>query len=329
MKTGLTLGKFAPLHKGHQFLIERALEETDHVVVIIYNAMEFTPVPLATRASWIRKLYPNVEVIEAPDGPTVVGDTPEIRRLHEDYLRKVLGDRRITHFYSSEFYGDHVSKALGAEDCRVDPSRTKVPTSGTTIRADPHRFREFIHPVVYRDLITKAVFLGAPSTGKTTMAKCLAERFHTTWMPEYGREYWEEHQAGRRLSLDQLVELAQGHLEREEQALLEAKRVLFIDTDATTTFMFSLYYHGTAHPRLRDLADAARSRYDLFFLCGDDIPYDETWDRSGEVNRTEFQQQIRADLARRQTPFTELRGGLEDRMAAVDFALRRHVPLSF
>ena len=329
MKTGLTLGKFAPLHKGHQFLIEKAMSETDHLIVIVYNAPESTNVPLSTRAGWIRKLYPAAEVLEARDGPTIVGNTPEIQRMHEDYLHKVLGARRVTHFFSSEFYGEHVSKALGAKDCRVDQARERVPISGTLIREDPYRHRSFVHPVVYRDLITKVVFLGAPSTGKTTLAESLARKFNTVWMPEYGREYWEEHQVDRRLSIDQLVEIAEGHLAREEQAILEANRLLFVDTDATTTFMFSLHYHGSAAPRLTAMADQALQRYDLFFLCGDDIPYDDTWDRSGKVNRELFQQQIRADLVRRQTPFTELRGGLADRMAVVDFALRRHVPLSF
>ena len=37
---GLTLGKFAPLHKGHQLVIETALSEMDEVVVIIYDCLE-------------------------------------------------------------------------------------------------------------------------------------------------------------------------------------------------------------------------------------------------------------------------------------------------
>jgi len=45
--------------------------------------------------------------------PLEVGDTPEIKRMHEEYILKTLAGRRITHFYSSEFYGEHVSQALG------------------------------------------------------------------------------------------------------------------------------------------------------------------------------------------------------------------------
>ena len=69
MKTGLVLGKFAPLHKGHQLLIETALEENDHVIVLIYHAPDATSVPLPVRSQWIRDLYPTVQLIEAWDGP--------------------------------------------------------------------------------------------------------------------------------------------------------------------------------------------------------------------------------------------------------------------
>ncbi len=35
MKRGLTLGKYAPLHRGHQLVIETGLAETDEMVVIV------------------------------------------------------------------------------------------------------------------------------------------------------------------------------------------------------------------------------------------------------------------------------------------------------
>jgi NadR type nicotinamide-nucleotide adenylyltransferase len=249
----------------------------DEVVVIIYDAPETTDVPLNVRAHWIRSLYPQVQVIEAWDGPTEVGDTPEIKRLQEDYILNRLKIRDITHFYSSEFYGDHMSEALGAVNRVVDQARTAVPISASAVRADPYQCRDFLHPLVYRDLITNVVFLGAPSTGKTTTAERMAQAFSTVWMPEYGREYWETHQIERRLSLEQLVEIAEGHLEREERLLHQANEYLFVDTNPITTYMFSYYYHGTAAPRLVELARQAASRYDLVFVCDTDIPYDDTW----------------------------------------------------
>jgi NadR type nicotinamide-nucleotide adenylyltransferase len=314
---GLVLGKFAPLHKGHQLLIETALAETGEVTVIVYQAPETTIVPLKVRADWIRKLYPKVRVIEAASGPVEVGDTPEIRKRHERYVIETLGIDGITHFYSSEFYGRHMSLALGAENRTVDENRKCVPVSATMIREDPFRYRQFLHPTVYRDLITHIVFLGAPSTGKTTLASRLAERYRTVWMPEYGREYWEKHQVDRRLSPEQLLEIAEGHLEREEKLLCEADTYLFTDTNALTTLLFAAYYHGRALPRLVEIAERAATRYDLVFVCGTDIAYEETWDRSGEVNRDVFQEMTLADLGNRGIPYTLLGGDLDSRLLAV------------
>jgi NadR type nicotinamide-nucleotide adenylyltransferase len=312
MKVGLTLGKFAPLHRGHQDLIETAIAEMDRVIVLIYEAAE-TAIPLSKRASWIRRLYPDVEVLEVRDGPTEVSDRPEVTAIHDEFLRRTVGHRGITHFYSAEFYGDHVSRALGAIDRRLQ----RGPMSGTAVRADPFARRRDVHSLVYRDLVTKAVFVGAPSTGKTTLAERLAREFDTVWMPEYGREYWEQHQIDRRLSLEQLVEIAEGHRTREDELIRECNRFLFSDTDATTTFVFSLYYHGQVHPRLAELADEARDRYDFVFLCEDDIPYDDTWDRSGAVTRGRMQQMIRDDLSARGIDAIVLHGPLEERMARV------------
>jgi HTH-type transcriptional repressor of NAD biosynthesis genes len=211
---------------------------------------------------------------------------------------------------------------LKAVNRLVDPKRQSVPVSGTSIRENPYEYRSFLHPKVYRDLITNVVFLGAPSTGKTTIAEKLAQEFGTVWMPEYGREYWETHQIDRRLTLEQLTEIAEGHLEREEALLSEANRHLFTDTNALTTYIFSLYYHGKADSRLTDYAKAASVRYDLVFLCDLDIPYDDTWDRSGEGNRQVFQQQIKTDLAERKLPYFILRGSLENRIAYVKQVLK-------
>lgn len=324
MTTGLVLGKFAPLHTGHQSLIDAACTENDQVIVMVYDASDVTHVPLPVRAGWIKALYPNVTVIEAWDGPIEVGDTPEIKRMHEDYILSMLAGQSITHFYSSEFYGEHVSQALGARDRRIDPARQQIPVSATLIRQDSYKYRQYLNPLVYRDLVTRVVFVGAPSSGKTTLARELAAHYQTVWMPEYGREYWEQHQADRRLTPEQLVEIAEGHIEREETLLQEARDILFVDTDATTTCQFSQYYHGKALPQLVQLADQARSRYDIVFLCDIDIPYDDTWDRSGESNRVQMQKMIRADLLQRRIAYITLTGCLDARIQTVRTVLDQY-----
>ncbi|MBW4566267.1 MAG: ATP-binding protein, partial [Mojavia pulchra JT2-VF2] len=77
-------------------------------------------------------------------------------------------------------------------------------------------------------------------------------------------------------------------------------------------------------PELAELAHQAVSRYDLVFLCDIDIPYDNTWDRSGETNRIVFQKQIKSDLIVRKIPFFILSGDLNTRINFVKKILKRY-----
>lgn len=323
MRRGLTLGKFAPFHLGHQLMIETALAEVDELFVMVY-ATDVIEIPLQVRAGWIRKLYPTIKIIEAWDGPEGYGNTPEICREQENYILRKLNGLHITHFYSSEFYGDHVSRALGAVDRRIDEPRKTVPISATALRKDYFLGRQFLSPVVYADLITKICFMGAPSTGKTTLASTLAEFHNTVWMPEYGAEYWRNHQVDRRITLEQFEEIAPEHLKQEDERILQARKYLFCDTNPITTYLFAKDYHGTAGPVLTRLAKEAEKRYDLYFLCDTDIPYADTWDRSGDQKRKWFQQQIIDDLAERQVPYFRIRGTLDERVTQVNEILRQH-----
>jgi NadR type nicotinamide-nucleotide adenylyltransferase len=314
---GVYLGKFAPLHAGHEHVINEALKMVEHLTVLIYEAPGLTEVSLARRTKWIREFNPEIEVIECPDGPTDV--TYEITGMqeHEQYVLKKLGERKITHFFSSEPYGEHMSAALGAIDIRIDQGRKSVPISATTIREDLYAHRHFLSPRVYFDHLTKVVLLGAPSTGKSTLAEKLAKHFKTTHMPEYGREYWELNNIQRRLTPEQLLEIAVTHRERELVLAHEANQYFFIDTNALTTKVFSQYYHGDSLPGLSELSNETKERYDLVILCGDDIPYDDTVDRSGETNRSDFQKSTIQELNEMGIKYHEVTGSIQDRISQV------------
>lgn len=315
-KIGLTLGKYAPFHKGHQFVVETALKEVDELFAVIYDT-DLISIPLSVRAGWIKRLYPQVKVIEARNTPSDKQALADYEKAEEEFIKSLLKGQKITHFYSSEYYGEHMAKALNAIDRRVDEARKTVPICATKIRQNPFENRQFLSPIVYRDLVKKVVFMGAPSTSKTTLAEAVAKELNTVWMPEYGREYWAEHQQNRRLGLEEFITIATTHRKREDKLILEANKYFFVDTNAITTYMFSLDYHGKALPEMAALADSCKERYDIFFLCEDDIPYDDTWDRSGEQKRGVFQQLIIADLEKRQIPFIRIKGSLPERIAAV------------
>lgn len=283
MLHGAVLGTFAPLDRGQQDLIETALTECGRVSVVLYDDPSATRVPLSVRSRWIRALYPEATVVEAWAPPSEPG--PGGPEVDHGYLES-LGLTDVSRFYLSP---------------------------GPAAAVDPRR----LHPVVRRDLVTHVVLMGAPSTGKSTLAEALAESFGTVWMPEFGRDYWNEHQVGRVLRPDQLIELAEGHLAGEEAKLLEATGILFTDTNALTTWRYGINYNGFTLPRLDELAQRCSSRYDIVLLCEPDFPHDDTWERSGDGVRQVMQRQIEADLIERRIPFFRVGGPVEDRVRAV------------
>ncbi len=151
--TGLIIGKFAPLHKGHRFLIESALARCGHLIVLVYDVPELTKVPVEVRMEWIRRLYPQVEVLNAGQGPRDVGDTPEVNRRHCDYAKRQLPPGGSIDFvFSSEDYGRPLAEALGAENVVVDRRRTSVPISAGLIREDLGGYKQYVEDFVYEDL---------------------------------------------------------------------------------------------------------------------------------------------------------------------------------
>lgn len=149
MITGLTLGKFAPFHKGHQFLIETALKSVDRLIVIVYDAPKQTKVPLAIRAEWIKALYPETIVLVADQVPKDEGYTEAIQQKHVAYILSLVQAYKVDFFFSSEPYGEKMSKALGAKNVLVDHARVFLNISGTEIRKDIDAYRAYLDPLVF------------------------------------------------------------------------------------------------------------------------------------------------------------------------------------
>ena len=315
--TGLVLGKFAPLHKGHQHLIEVAKSQVDRLYVLVYEATEIIDIQLHVRANWIRKIYPDVIVIEGHGSPTADDHTEEVMRLQDNYIISMMPEK-ITHFFSSEWYGEHVAKALEAENVLVDLDRTIVPISATEIRKDRFLGAKFLHPIVNRDIIKKVVFLGAESAGKSTLAEAMAGVYQTEFVPELGRDYWvANHGQDGTLTQQQLVELAQLHLISEESHFEKSNGIVFIDTSASTTKNFCNFYGHITPLELESLVQNEKNRYDLFIVCDIDIPFVQDGTRHDESDRVKMQQTIIDDLNKRGVPYHVVSGNIVKRVVTM------------
>lgn len=314
-ETGLVVGKFSPLHEGHRLVIDAAVEACERVVVLSYSNPEFPRCEAARRERWLRALYPSVAVHVVAEGvPRNDASDLEHRLFVARFCERTPPDAVFT----SEEYGPGFAAELARFFSRevahvaVDPARSRVAISGTALRADPHSLRRYLPGVVYADFVETVCFLGAESTGKSTLAGALARRVGTTFVDEYGRTLWE--QKSGRLEFDDLLAIARTHVAREDEQRTRAVRFLFVDTTPLTTLFYSLAMFGRADAELHALADR---RYDHVYLCMPDFPLVQDGTRSDETFRREQHQWYLRELARRGVRWTPLEGPLEARVARV------------
>jgi len=170
---------------------------------------------------------------------------------------------------------------------------------------------------VETDVVEKVVFVGAESTGKSTLVEHLAREFDTVYVPEIGRFVWEEKKG--RLDVGDYVDIAIKHRQAEAEAAARAKRYLFVDTSALTTLLLG-YCFGhiqEAPAELLRYADDCKQRYAHHFVCADDIPFEQDGVRESEDWRTRIQQLVLDDLDARGIPYTIVRGTVEERAEQV------------
>lgn len=173
----------------------------------------------------------------------------------------------------------------------------------------------------------RVVFVGAESTGKSTLSEYLAQVYGTIAVPEIGRFIWEE-KAGR-LGPDDYVEIAVRHRAAEDAALAQARRWLFVDTNALTTLLLGIEFKQVGDPPPAELlrcADDCRARYAHTFVCADDIPYEEQDVRENEAWRGRIQQLVLRDLDARRIPYTVVRGSVQERADQVRRVLDAALP---
>lgn len=265
-KTGLVLGKFMPFHKGHQYLIDTAVEACDKVYVLVCS-LESEPIPGHLRYNWVDEHYAaneKVTVVHMTD------DMPQEPKDHWDFwniwrngIEFYIGANVLTHVFGSEEYVKPLAETLSVNRFNVEPvivdiARSTVPISGTEIRKNPWGNWKYIPMNVRPYFVHRVAVVGPESTGKSTMCKALAKHFNGYHIEEYGRTHVEDKLArgleGRTEELCTYEDIkiigAQQYVNEmmAVQRIIEDEsdkpKILFCDTDLTVTRMFSNIYIG-------------------------------------------------------------------------------------
>ena len=282
-KTGVYFGRFLPPHRGHLYQMIEASTRCEKLVVIISdNAVQTREICEADglpyisyrlRKQWISQQIQDIDhivvrVLDETDIPVYPKGWDRWSRR----MREVV-DAPIDAFFVGDMeYGDTLAKYFPESKVVLfDPSRTRYPISATDIRGNILGNWHYILGAARPFFAKKVLIAGTESCGKTTLTKCLAKLYNTSWSEEVGR-YSAREYLGNDETIYTDVDFSRiAHLQYEQdyQALRTANKVCFFDTDATYTDYFSELYMGRRNELVQKYIDP--TRYDLLIYLTPDV----------------------------------------------------------
>lgn len=146
------MGKFMPLHFGHIALIRFAMSQASCVSVAIV-AKENAPISIALRMEWLQSVFEGeirqgaIKIMpfehKLPhDGAFGAADVAAWCHAIEERFPK------IDVFVSSEAYGHVLSDYMHIDHLVFDHERTQIAISGTEIRQNPLKYRDYLPEIV-------------------------------------------------------------------------------------------------------------------------------------------------------------------------------------
>lgn len=162
--------------------------------------------------------------------------------------------------------------------------------------------------------IRRICVTGPESTGKTTLARQLAELTHAEWVPEASRVYAER--VDRALVASDVTPIAREHLALADPAAERARTRgtgLVLDTDLVSTVVYARHYYEDV-PAWVERAERGR-RADLYLLCDVDVPWVADGVRDRPTDRDAMFDLFRRALARRRANVIIVRGDWRARWA--------------
>jgi NadR type nicotinamide-nucleotide adenylyltransferase len=168
----------------------------------------------------------------------------------------------------------------------------------------------------------KIVVVGPESTGKSSLCEQLAIQYHTSWVPEYAREYLLK--LGRPYHYEDLLTIAQGQLAQEDRITASLKMpFVFIDTDMYVMKVWCEFVFGKCHPFI--LEEIVRRKYDTYLLCNTDLPWiaDELREYPDLESREQLYHMYKDLMINQSTTWFDISGNYEERLKKATAAITK------
>lgn len=300
-KTGVYFGRFCPPHRGHLYQIMIASTRCEKLIVVISDNKYQTEVicqeaglPTITyqlRKQWIAQQVQDmshiqVRVLDETDIPLY----PDGWEMWSERMREVVPEQIDAFFVGDGDYDQPLRRYFPESAIELfDPSRSRYPISATEIRHDIlNNWHYILGPA--RPFFAKRVLIaGTESCGKTTLTKCLAKLYNTSWSEEVGRYYAEKYLGGDETIYtdEDFGRMAHLQAEQDYQALRTANKVCFFDTDAVVTDYYSELYMNHRNKLVEAYINP--DKYDVLLFLTPDVKWVDDGQRlNGSQERREM-----------------------------------------
>lgn len=326
MIRAFVFGKFLPFHKGHEAMINFALQYCDQLSIMICCS-DYESINGDIRKQWISASFLDDTIkidiynYNENDLPNTSVSDPNVAATWSAVFKKYYYDYDIV--VTSEKYGDYVAENLKIKHLLYDKNRFHFPISATTLRTDLWSNWHFLPDSVKSFFAIKIVLLGTESTGKTTLAKLLANHFNGSLVAETAREIIEN---SNDFSINDLYKVIEEHTLQIEKAMIGKSPLIVIDTNIHITQSYCIYFFNESlivSDRVKNI-----HKPNLYLYLKNDAPYIQDGTRLNEAERNNLDLSHRSILADNHIDFVEISGNWEQRFlsarAVIEQFIKKH-----
>lgn len=161
--------------------------------------------------------------------------------------------------------------------------------------------------------LTRIVFTGPESCGKTTLSEMLSEKLQLSLVTEFARHYLEElMEQGRKYTLEDVLYMGKRQAETERLILNHTSLPIVCDTDLTVICIWLKFVFGkqdrSYESEIKRLAPVSH-----YFLCYPDLPWEPDPQREHPENRMELFEMYENLLKKLGAGYSIVRGGMDQR----------------
>jgi NadR type nicotinamide-nucleotide adenylyltransferase len=213
----------------------------------------------------------NVRIHRISSGLEENPDAPGFWTMWKDILIN-YGCRPGDIIVASEDYGKRLAEDTGARFMPYDPDRSIDGSRATNVRLDYFASFTDVMPEFQPSLMKTVTFIGAESTGKTTLSKWTARGWWGHWLPEWARPYLEH--AENVITVESMTEIWKGQRALQEQGqTFRDKPFVIQDTDLFSTVGYWEFWSPDTVPAGL-VNDAKRLKSDLYIITQSNIPFE-------------------------------------------------------